>query len=42
MGSQAARQHPLQRELRMTMLEALRESAFRVIAEYADRHGSGP
>ena len=27
----------LQRELRLTVLEALRESAFRVIAEYADR-----
>jgi two-component system sensor histidine kinase KdpD len=27
----------LQRELRLTMLEALRESAFRVIAEHADR-----
>lgn len=27
----------LQRELRITMLEALRESAFRVIAEHADR-----
>lgn len=27
----------LQRELRITMLEALRESAFRIIAEHADR-----